>query len=149
MGLAKAHASPRASLLGVLAALLVVAQLGARASARTMDEWRDRVVYQVVTDRFATDVCYGYTCDWSGYCGGTWRGTAKMAPYLRDLGVNAVWQSPFTAQGTDMFGGAGFMGYWPGQCGTSPTLRLATWPTSKPCTRTCRPTTSGSCRTLC
>ena len=74
------------------------------------DDWRDRNIYQLFTDRFATDgTCnldsyhsewfYKNTCTDSGgvprnfHQGGNWRGLKQQIPYLQGMGVTAVWIS--------------------------------------------------------
>ncbi|KOT86365.1 alpha-glucosidase [Streptomyces rimosus subsp. pseudoverticillatus] len=50
--------------------------------------WRDAVIYQVYVRSFAD-------CDGDGI--GDLRGARERLPYLRDLGVDAVWLTPFYA----------------------------------------------------
>ena len=76
------------------------------------DDWRDRNIYQLFTDRFATDgTCnldaknynthyfYKNKCtmgsDYSRnfHQGGNWRGLKQQIPYLQGMGVTAVWIS--------------------------------------------------------
>ncbi|MFG2221858.1 glycoside hydrolase family 13 protein [Streptomyces sp. NPDC048644] len=58
-----------------------------RAAART-DWWRDAVIYQVYPRSFA---------DGDGDGMGDLQGVRSRLPYLSDLGVDAVWLSPFYA----------------------------------------------------
>ncbi|MET9483582.1 glycoside hydrolase family 13 protein [Streptomyces sp. NPDC006638] len=68
----------------------------ARPAARTSDDarghrpgwWRDAVIYQVYPRSFA---------DANGDAMGDLDGVRRRLPYLRDLGVDAVWLSPFYA----------------------------------------------------
>ena len=57
-------------------------------------EWfRNAIVYQVFIDRFA-----GFkSTAWNkpDFMGGTIRGVIEKLPYLKELGVNTVWLSPF------------------------------------------------------
>lgn len=71
-------------------------------SAATAAEWRNRSIYQVMTDRYSrTDGSMEYQCDtWIGkYCGGTWKGVAKDLDYIKNMGFSAVSQ-PLAGKGT-------------------------------------------------
>ena len=74
------------------------------------EDWRDRNIYQLFTDRFATDgQCnldsyhpewfYKNSCTGSGgiprnfHQGGNWRGLRQQIGYLQEMGVTAVWIS--------------------------------------------------------
>ena len=71
------------------------------------EQWRDRNIYQLFTDRFATDGVDrlgnykpGWKCDNVDYPfnrnyhhGGSWKGLQNKIPYLQYLGVTAVWIS--------------------------------------------------------
>ncbi|KAF8872433.1 GH13 alpha-amylase precursor [Infundibulicybe gibba] len=86
------------------------------ALAATPDEWRSRTIYQVVTDRFATNNDTSATCDSAArkYCGGTWQGIIKHLDYIQGMGFDAVWISPIVANvdGQTAYGEA-YHGYWP------------------------------------
>ncbi|CDH60056.1 alpha-amylase a type-1 2 [Lichtheimia corymbifera JMRC:FSU:9682] len=76
-----------------------------RASA---DDWRDRAIYQILTDRFArsdgsTDDC----TDLSNYCGGNFQGIIKQLDYIEGMGFDAIWISPIPANSE-----GGYHGYW-------------------------------------
>ncbi|MFJ9346251.1 glycoside hydrolase family 13 protein [Streptomyces sp. NPDC101237] len=58
------------------------------AKAKRSDWWRDAVIYQVYPRSFA---------DSNGDGMGDLEGVRSRLPYLRDLGVDAVWLSPFYA----------------------------------------------------
>jgi alpha-amylase len=63
------------------------------ASAATPAEWRTRIVYQVMTDRFAlTDNSTTAPCNTAEqvYCGGTWQGIINKLDYIQDMGFTAV-----------------------------------------------------------
>ena len=60
----------------------------ARAGRRTDGWWRDAVIYQVYPRSFA---------DANGDGMGDLEGVRHRLPYLRDLGVDAVWLSPYYA----------------------------------------------------
>ena len=60
-------------------------------------EWKSRVIYQILTDRFAqTGDDSKITCDISKntYCGGTFRGIQENLDYIYGMGFNALWISP-------------------------------------------------------
>ena len=71
-------------------------------------EWKDKVVYQILTDRFDTAPTTTEPCnDLTDYCGGTFKGIYNRLEYLKDLGVDAIWISPVI---TNVDGG--YHGYW-------------------------------------
>ena len=76
------------------------------------EDWRDRNIYQLFTDRFATDghcnldeknynrdYFYKNKCTMGAeysrnfHQGGNWRGLKQQIPYLAGMGVTAVWIS--------------------------------------------------------
>lgn len=64
-----------------------------------------------LTDRFASEQCLQKRCDdQNKYCGGTWAGATKMMGYIQQLGFDAMWMSPYTQQGPDNMGSAGYHG---------------------------------------
>ncbi len=71
------------------------------ARALTEEEWRDLVIYQVITDRFDdgdpsnndAEGVYNPSSAW-GVHGGDFEGIRRRLPYIAGLGVNAVWISP-------------------------------------------------------
>ena len=65
-----------------------IAPAGHPAEAERGDWWRDAVIYQVYPRSFA---------DSDGDGMGDLEGVRSRLPYLRDLGVDAVWLSPFYA----------------------------------------------------
>jgi alpha-amylase len=83
-------------------------------------DWRDRVVYQIVTDRFANgdpanDTALGIgpmPDDLSRWQGGDWRGITEHLDYLSRLGVSAIWISPIVRAVPRMDVGDGYHGYW-------------------------------------
>jgi glycosidase len=79
-------------------------------------DWRDQVIYQALTDRFADgNINNDYNVDRTAlarYQGGDWKGIADRAGYLRDLGVTAVWISPVVNNVEEDVGVAGYHGYW-------------------------------------
>lgn len=111
-----------ASLTGLLLAVpaLIIACTsgspsgGTQANATT--DWRDEVIYQAITDRFADgDPNNNWNVDTSAlarYQGGDWLGMAQKAPYLKELGVTAVWISPCVKNVEEDVGVGGYHGYW-------------------------------------
>lgn len=87
-----------------------------QAFAATAADWRSRTIYQVLTDRFArTDGSTTATCDTGDgiYCGGSFTGILTHLDYISDMGFDAVWISPITAQVTgNTADGEAYHGYW-------------------------------------
>jgi alpha-amylase len=86
--------------LAVLGGLLLAAA-SAVAGTTSPADWRDLVVYQVVTDRFAdgstaNDAVEGNYAPADGYRihGGDFAGLTARLDYLVNLGVDAIWISP-------------------------------------------------------
>jgi len=64
-------------------------------NSKTAEEWKTRVIYELVTDRFArTDHDTAPCHDLSDYCGGTFKGIEQNLDYIEGLGANAIWISP-------------------------------------------------------
>ena len=90
----------------------------APAITNHVDDWRDEILYQLVTDRFADgDVNndWGATRDpddLARYQGGDWQGILDHIDYLEALGVTAVWISPIVLNVEEDAGVAGYHGYW-------------------------------------
>ncbi len=86
-------------------------------------DWRDAVIYQVVTDRFAGDHGVALTTPTTPTerAGGTFGGISSAidSGALASLGVNTLWISPIYQQPDGDFAGAdgrpssGYHGYWP------------------------------------
>jgi len=85
-------------------------------------DWRDQIIYFVVTDRFA-DGDTRNNDQGAGeydpgrkdrYSGGDLAGLTSRVPYIRGLGATALWLTPPVAnQWTDPIGGyTGYHGYW-------------------------------------
>ena len=83
-----------------------------------VDDWRDEIIYQIVTDRFADgDYTNDYGADESGlalarYQGGDWKGIQEHLDYVEALGVTALWISPVVRNVEEDAGIAGYHGYW-------------------------------------
>ena len=84
-----------------------------------VDDWRDRTVYQLLTDRFdngdgSND--YNVTRDDSAlarYHGGDWEGLIDRVDYLEELGVDTIWISPVFRNVEEDAGVSSYHGYWP------------------------------------
>ncbi len=75
--------------------------------ASSPEEWRDRNIYQLFTDRFATsgeNKLTGKRANWTSdgkdfpynrnyHHGGDWKGLQQQLGYLEDMGVTALWIS--------------------------------------------------------
>ena len=62
-------------------------------------QWRERSIYQLLTDRFAVpDGDTTAICDVnkSRYCGGAWAGIEGQLDYIQGMGFDAIWISPVT-----------------------------------------------------
>mmetsp|Transcript_36789 Transcript_36789/g.105429 ORF Transcript_36789/g.105429 Transcript_36789/m.105429 type:complete len:206 (+) Transcript_36789:255-872(+) len=84
------------------------------ASGAPHDQWTSRrVIYQVLTDRFARDPdatgdsCNSGHCQWGNYCGGTYEGILSKLDYIKGMNFNALWISPIPGQIP-----CGYHGYW-------------------------------------
>ena len=79
-------------------------------------DWRDEVIYQVVVDRFADgDYSNNQGVDrfaLGRYQGGDWKGLTDRIPYLKQLGVTAIWISPAVRNLESDAGFGGYHGYW-------------------------------------
>ena len=77
-----------ASAVGLPAPAAAERQSPASSSSRSGDWWRDAVIYQVYVRSFA---------DSDGDGIGDLRGATRRLPYLAELGIDAVWLTPFYA----------------------------------------------------
>jgi alpha-amylase len=100
---------------------LLVAQAGSILAA-TAAQWQNRIIYQLLTDRFARsdgDTTTACSVTDRAYCGGTWQGIINKLDYIQNMGFTAIWISPVTSQ-TPINGsptgvspdGASYHGYW-------------------------------------
>jgi len=97
-----------------VASLCVLLNVAVAAPAA---QWRDRVIYQVITDRFARTDNDNSTCEtmfqeensciYGDYCGGTFDGLSTKLDDIKDMGFNAIWISPIVGNV-----GCGYTGYW-------------------------------------
>ena len=70
---------------------LIILSLSANA-----EEWKKRSIYQLMTDRFATDISNPPHCDVDkkDYCGGNHKGLQNKLDYIQGMGFDAIWISP-------------------------------------------------------
>jgi alpha-amylase len=82
-----------------------------------VEDWRDEIMYQILTDRFENgDKNNDYNIDTNaltGWHGGDWQGIIDRLDYLEELGVTALWISPTFKNVEEDAGIAGYHGYWP------------------------------------
>ncbi|KAH8602699.1 glycoside hydrolase family 13 protein [Bisporella sp. PMI_857] len=79
------------------ASLLLHFVLFAFVHATSINDWRSRSIYQIITDRFArTDGSVTHPCNPKDkkYCGGTWQGIINQLDYIQGMGFTAIWISP-------------------------------------------------------
>lgn len=109
----------RARLIAALA-LSVACDPAPPRVATHVDDWRDRVIYQIVVDRFengdpgndaadGVDVVPG---DLSRAQGGDWRGVIDRLDYVQRLGMSAIWISPVVENVARVEVEDGYHGYW-------------------------------------
>lgn len=103
------------SLTSTLSTLLALGLIQ-RASALDAAGWRNQSIYQIITDRFATDNGSAPACDPAEavYCGGTWKGITNNLDYVQNIGATAIWISPVIKNVEGNFAGAGeaYHGFW-------------------------------------
>ena len=81
-----------------------------------VDDWRDEVIYQVLTDRFANgDINNDYKVR-PGYLarfqGGDWQGIIDHLDYIKTLGVTTLWISPVVKNVETDADVDSYHGYW-------------------------------------
>lgn len=89
--------------------------LDLRALAASLDDWRTRTIYQVLTDRFARSDNSTEECNVVGgqYCGGSWKGIEEKLDYIQGMGFDAIWISPVVAQlPQSTIDGEAYTAYW-------------------------------------
>lgn len=81
-----------------------------------VEDWRDQVIYQMMTDRYANgDVNNDWSVDpghLGHFQGGDWQGVIDHMDYLVELGVTAIWISPVVRNVEEDAGFHGYHGYW-------------------------------------
>ncbi len=87
-----------------------------KTTAQPIDDWRDEVIYQVLTDRFADgDESNDYNIqpgELGRYQGGDWQGLIDHLDYFKALGVTTLWISPVVRNLESDSGFDGYHGYW-------------------------------------
>jgi glycosidase len=110
-----------APLLLACAPALAPAPAPAPAPASAPADWRRGLVYLALTDRFANGSPANDDLGQPGchdpaakdlFHGGDLAGLRAHLPYLRDLGVTALWATPLPAQVPLRNGACGYHGYW-------------------------------------
>lgn len=101
-------------LRGIFSAIFLLVSSPVRAAKP--GQWRERSIYQLLTDRFAlSDGGTSAPCDTSmgSYCGGTWAGIKRQLDYIKGMGFDAIWISPVTKniEQSTAYGEA-YHGYW-------------------------------------
>ena len=87
---------------------LTLATLAASAQAGDTAFWKQRAVYQLLTDRFWRDNGDANACtNLSQYCGGTFKGVIDKLDYITGMGFDAIWISPVVDNMEP-----GYHGYW-------------------------------------
>lgn len=92
-------------------------------SSKTFLDFRKETIYFVFLDRFSDGDVTNNTGNnpdtydpnnLKKYIGGDIRGLINKLPYLKSLGITAIWITPpvDNADNTDVHGGAGYHGYW-------------------------------------
>ncbi len=81
-----------------------------------VEDWRDEVMYQLITDRFADgDVNNNHKVNklsLTAWNGGDFQGIIDNIDYLKELGVTTLWISPVVKNVDEDAGIAGYHGYW-------------------------------------
>jgi alpha-amylase len=85
---------------------LTLLGFAALSQAADKNAWRERTIYQVITDRFARTDGASAACDnLHAYCGGTWKGLEDNLDYIGNMGFDAIWISPIPEnKGNDYHG---------------------------------------------
>ncbi|GMH39594.1 hypothetical protein BSKO_07492 [Bryopsis sp. KO-2023] len=102
--MAAPHTNRLSRVLPLVGALVL---LSVSCSGKTVDEWRSRSIYQLLTDRFATLGKSPEECDLTEYCGGNFLGLVKKLRYIKRMGFDAIWISPVVENTPN-----GYHGYW-------------------------------------
>jgi glycosidase len=80
------------------------------------EDWRDEIIYQLLTDRFANgDAATDFRVEPNAlarYQGGDYQGIIDHLDYLEELGVTALWISPIVLNVDHDAGVDAYHGYW-------------------------------------
>ncbi|KAL5336430.1 glycoside hydrolase superfamily [Aspergillus crustosus] len=95
--------------------LAFLALASAAAASPSAQQWAERSIYQVMTDRFGRPAgSSDGPCNPYKYCGGSWLGIIDRLDYIQDLGFTAVQISPVVENiPEDTTYGEAYHGYWP------------------------------------
>ena len=89
---------------------------GRNKTTSNVDDWRNEIIYQVLTDRFYDgDTSNNLNVDITKpghYHGGDWQGIIDKMDYLKELGVTAIWISPVVKNLESDAGFYSYHGYW-------------------------------------
>ena len=89
----------------IISSLAILLLIQPSSSSTT---WKGKVIYQILTDRFDKTNSDSKPCpELDTYCGGTFEGARKRLDYVANLGVDAIWMSPFVENTKN-----GYHGYW-------------------------------------
>ncbi|KAA6396158.1 MAG: Alpha-amylase [Streblomastix strix] len=72
---------------------------------KSKEEWKTRIIYQLITDRFARTDGENASCDLHKMCGGSFRGIINKLDYIQGLGMNAIWISPILKNRENIYHG--------------------------------------------
>ena len=90
-----------------LTALLIICIL---IYTKTKTEWKSKVIYQLLTDRFyRTDGSTAACANLGKYCGGTFAGLKKKLDYIKGMGFDSIWISPIPENQGEDYHGYAFM----------------------------------------
>ena len=78
------------ALLCIIVTLLSLSTI----TAYSKEQWIERSIYQVLTDRIGTSDGSSPGCTLNQYCGGTWKGIQNQLDYIAGMGFDAIWISP-------------------------------------------------------
>ena len=93
----------------ILAAVLICSGVTAHNKA----EWKQRTIYQIITDRFwRTDGSTTPCADIHKYCGGTFKGIQDQLDYIQGMGFDAIWISPIPENYGDDYHGYGALDWY-------------------------------------
>lgn len=74
--------------------LAIASSLALAAQTKTVEEWKKRSVYQLLTDRYNFKGASAACLDLHNYCGGTFSGITEKLDYIQGMGFDAIWISP-------------------------------------------------------
>ena len=75
--------------------ILLILSMLCLSYEKTKEEWKGRIIYQILTDRFGRSSDEDQSnCDLGNVCGGTYQGLINHLDYIADMGFNAIWISP-------------------------------------------------------